>query len=567
MKSSSYILQVIKKEGIHAVFLVPGGIIDPLLEALSEDREIKTIVAAHEEGAAFMADGYARATGRFGVLFVIGGPGVTNASSGIATAFADRSPVLVVSGEVKTEWEGRGSFQDSSSAGIDSTHLLQSITSMHLNISHVELLKHHLDRIMRNMLSHSTRGPVHLTIPTNIQISEVTFSHKKLPVVLYHPRFVDLDACDQFWKTVGNSKKVAILAGTGTLHSGASQELIAFAEKFEIPVATTLGAKGVIPEDHRLALGVLGWFGSRHAIETLLSGDVEVLIVIGSRLNMLDTLLWSRTLQPKKALILNDINTNSIFRDYSVDLPILGDAKSFLMQLNSASSTHTEQLAETSEERKKWLEEIRSTGSFFYHPENMKSSDHPVHPARAVSDLRKVMPRDTVVFADSGAHGFFAAHFWISYAPRQFFSSVKYMGCMGWAIGAAVGAKVARPDLPCVVITGDGCMLMNGIEVQTAARYNLPVIFVVINNSALGNPKLRADKISPEMTKLHELPTHDWAQFAESLGAVGFTVKDPEDLIPVYQKALAANKTVVIDIICGNYATPTETFDAHLGGK
>jgi acetolactate synthase-1/2/3 large subunit len=174
------------------------------------------------------------------------------------------------------------------------------------------------------------------------------------------------------------------------------------------------------------------------------------------------------------------------------------------------------------------------------------------------------MPRTTQLFVDSGAHAFFAGHYWTAYEPGRFFSSIKYMGAMGWAIAAAMGAQLTRPDAPCVVVTGDGCMLMNGVEIQTAARYRIPLICVVFNNSAFGNPKLRADRISPAMGQLHALPTHDWAKFAESIGALGITVDDPVDLTNAFERALAAGTTVVIDVRTGNYPTPTERFDAQI---
>ena len=560
MRVTRAIVDAVCREGVDHFFLVPGGTIDPLLETLATHPEAKTVVCAHEGGAAYMADGYARMSGRFGVYAAISGPGFTNTISALTTAFCDRVPLLALSGEVKTDFEGRGSFQDSSTAGVRSLDIASSITALQFHLSHPDLTYHHLARLLRAGLS--ARAPVHLSIPVDVQRGETEGSWHPLPEVAYQPRLVDMQACGAFWDVVKDSRKVAILAGSGCVHSQAGEELTRFAEAFHIPVATTMPAKGIFPEDHPLSLGILGWFGHRPAIERLLSGEVEVLFVLGSRLNMLDTLLWSRELQPRRALILNDISTSSVFRDYRVDLPILGDARECLAALNRMADEHGAGLREGIPERRRWLE---GKGSLVYHEDDLRSDLIPIHPARAIHALREVMPPSTVLFGDSGAHSFFASHYWMAPEPHRFFSSVKYMASMGWAVPAAIGAKLARPDLPVVVVTGDGCMLMHGIEIQTAARYNVPVICLVLNNSALGNPKLRADKIGPEVARLHELPTHDWAGFARSLGAEGITVEEPDELKPAFEKALEANRTVLLDVRSGNYPTPTESFDMRMG--
>jgi acetolactate synthase-1/2/3 large subunit len=566
MKVSDAVLEVLRQEGARHLFCVPGQTIDPLLESLANQNNIQPVVCAHEAGAAYMADGYSRASGRFGVFATTSGPGFTNTVTALATAFTDRSPLLALSGEVKTDWEGRGTFQDSSAAGIRSLDIAASITAQQLRLSSPAQTYRHLDRLLRSMLSHSSRGPVHLSMPFDVQKAETDGYWIELPESLYQPRFVDVRACADFWEWVGAKAKIAVLAGSGCVQSEATQDLVRFAERFDIPVATTLPAKGVFPEDHPLSLGVMGWFGNRPAIDAITSGDLDILFVLGSRLNMLDTHAWSADFKPKHALIVNDVNTNSVFRNYHIDLPILGDARTCLATLNEAPPEVTARLSDSATERRAWISSLKKGGTLFHSAENCESDLQPIHPAQAMAVLRRVMPRSTMLFTDSGAHAFFAGHYWAAYEPRQFFSSVKYMGSMGWAIPAAIGAQLARPGAPCVVVTGDGCMLMHGIEIQTAARYGVPLICVVMNNSALGNPKLRADKISPAMGRLHELPTHDWAKFAESLGARGITVNEPSELVNAFEQALAANETIVIDVRTGNYPTPTEHFDARASG-
>ncbi|MGH8779661.1 thiamine pyrophosphate-binding protein [Paraburkholderia sp.] len=566
MNVADAIVSALREESVRHVFCVPGQTIDPLLESLSRQNEVQPIVCAHEAGATYMADGYGRASGRFGVCATTSGPGFTNTLTALATAYTDRSAVLAISGEVRQDRAGRGAFQDSSAAGIRGADMATSVTALQLDLSSPSLAYRHLGRMLHSMLGHSSRGPGHLSIPFDVQGAETTGEWVRLPSSLYQPRFVDAGSCGAFWEQVGTKPKVAILAGSGCVQSDATESLVRFAESFDIPVATTLPAKGVFPEDHRLSLGVMGWFGNRPAIDALASGNVDVLFVLGSRLNMLDTLIWTAGFKPRHALIVNDINANTVFQDYHVDLPILGDARTCLDTLNNAAPALSARLRSSRPARQDWISSLKMNGGLVDAIEHRASEPGQIHPAETITVLRRVMPRSTMLFIDSGAHAFFAGHYWTAYDPRRFFTSIKYMGSMGWAIPAAIGAQLARPDDPCVVVTGDGCMLMHGIEMQTAARYGIPLICVVLNNSAYGNPKLRADRISPEMGRLHELPTHDWAKFAESIGALGMTVHEESDLAEAFEQALHARKAVVIDVRTGNFPTPTEAFDRMAAG-
>jgi acetolactate synthase-1/2/3 large subunit len=566
MNVADAIVSALREESIRHIFCVPGQTIDPLLESLSRQNEVQPIVCAHEGGAAYMADGYGRVSGRFGVCATTSGPGFTNTLTALATAYTDRSALLAISGEVKQDRAGRGAFQDSSAAGIRGADMAASVTALQLDLSSPSLAYRHLGRLLQSMLGHSSRGPGHLSIPFDVQAAETTGEWKRLPSSLYQPRFVDTGSCGAFWEQAGTKPKVAILAGSGCSQSDAIEPLVRFAESYDIPVATTLPAKGVFPEDHRLSLGVMGWFGNRPAIDALASGNLDVLFVLGSRLNMLDTLIWSAGFKPRHALIVNDINANTVFQDYHVDLPILGDARTCLDALNNAAPALSAPLRSSRPARRDWISSLKMNGALVDTLEHRASGPGRIHPAQAIAVLRRVMPRSTMLFIDSGAHAFFAGHYWTAYEPRRFFTSIKYMGSMGWAIPAAIGGQLARPDDPCVVVTGDGCMLMHGIEMQTAARYGIPLICVVLNNSAYGNPKLRADRISPELGRLHELPTHDWAKFAESIGARGITVHEESDLADAFKQALDAREAVVIDVRTGNFPTPTEAFDRMAAG-
>jgi acetolactate synthase-1/2/3 large subunit len=565
MQATEFLVEALKTEGITHLFAVPGGLLDPFLPTLSSTSGVAPVVAAHEGGATYMADGYARASGRFGASFVIGGPGISNTVTAAAAARTDGSPIAIFSGQVPTDWEGRGGFQDSSPAALDDVALLRPLTVSSLEVENVHLLNHHLRSSLTRMLA-GGQAPVHLSLPLDIQREEVHASWEALDRSLYSPGFIDPEALKRVWKILLPDEEkrpthILALVGAGVEKANATEDLVAFAERYEIPVATTLRAKGVFPEDHRLSLGVFGYAGHRHAIETILSEEVEVLLVLGSGLSQRDTLYWDRKMLPSRALVHADINPEVPGRTWHAEVPVIGDCGRFLDALLKANSTQSSGLEATRKQRSAWLEKIRSSGSRHYDLASTESDAVPLHPARAITELRKVMPRDAVLLVDSGAHRAFCGHYWEAYRPRSYISATN-LGPMGWAIPAAVGAKVARPELPLAVVTGDGCMLMHGMEIQTAARYGMAVIFVVLNNSALGNVWLRAHQLGPGPAALTEIPTHDWAGFARSLGLQAATVETPDQLTPAFGAALEAEAPYLLDIRCDrSFATPVSPFD------
>ena len=556
-------MEAFRLEGLSHVFLVPGGLIDPFLPALSATAGLTPIVAAHEGGAAYMADGYARASGRFGACFAIGGPGLTNMVTAVAAASTDQSPVIVISGQVPSDWEGRGGFQDSSPATLNDVALFQPLTKSSLIVESPHLVNHHVRASFLKMLA-SPQGPVHISLPLDIQRTEVHQPWDKLDASVYSPRFVDLQALERLWQILlpGDSRpapsRLVILAGAGVEKSRATSDLLAFAERFEIPVATTLRAKGVFPEDHRLSLGIFGYAGHRYAIESILSGEVEILLVLGSGLSQRDTLFWDRKMLPGRALIHVDLDPKVIGRTWHTEVPLVGDCGQVLRCLLKADPPRLAGLAATNHERRTWLERLRSSGPRYYDAEHANSDAVPMHPARVLRDLRRVVPRETVLLVDSGAHRAFCGHYWEAYEPLTYLSATN-LGPMGWAIPAGIGAKLARPERPLVVVTGDGCMLMHGMEIQTAGRYNIPVVFLVINNSALGNVWLRASQEGPGPAGLTELPTHDWAGFARSLGLQAATVTAPADLEAAFQTALATGSPYLLDVRCDRACTTPVT--------
>lgn len=546
---TDFILDALVSEGVDHLFMVPGGLVDPFLPALGRQMALTPIVAAQEGGAAYMADGYARASGKFGAALCIGGPGLANTVTAVATAQTDGSPLFLMSGEVATLVEGLGMFQDASPQTLDDVTILKAITRYSSSIDDPRNLPHLFKHALLQLRTRPA-GPVHLSLPGDCLAGELSVDHSPIDPALINPSPLSLASAEASLRHFFGSSngahpaKIAILAGSGVEHALAAQALRQFAELWRIPVATTLRGKGVFPEDHPLSLGVFGYAGTHHSRMALMDASLDLLIILGSGLNERDTMHWALKIEPNAVICVNLVP--SAIGANTQDGGVVGDCGAYLAYLLDHSDELRPPLQASLATRAAWLSDIRSKARL-QDPENCDSDAVPIHPARVISELRKAFPRDGVLAVDSGAHRAFAGHYWESYEPRTYISATN-LGPMGWAIAAAVGVQCAQPRRRVAVITGDGCMRMGGMEVATAARYGLPVIFVVINNAALGNVWLRAHAKGPMPDELTRLPDHDWAAFARALGCRGETVRAPADLAGAFERALEGAGPCLVDV-------------------
>jgi acetolactate synthase-1/2/3 large subunit len=561
MRGSEFVLRTLREQGVGHVFLVPGGHIDPIVADLGAGSGPQPVVAAHEEGAGFMADGYARAGGRFGVCMSIGGPGAANLLPAAITAQSDRSTVLFLTGDVPTTWQGRGAFQDGSMDGTRDDAYLRQATLYSAEVEVASQLPRYLAAAFRAMCS-LPHGPAHLSLPSDVPTTEVG-AEPVVPASPWEPVRA-LDRMALAWAAecvLAGAVRVAVLAGRGCVMSGAAQELRALAESFELPVATTFAAKGILPADHRLAVGMFGYAGTHQAIAALLDSELDALLVLGSSLNLRDTLGWSRELGARARIVQVDSDPAMLGRNYPICHGVAGDCREALRTLREMAGGLLRPMAATAPTRRTWVEQLKAQPRY-YDADNMSSGETPIHPARLVAEMRRVLPRQTVLLIDSGAHRAFAGHYWDTYVSGGVLSATN-LGPMGWAIPAGVGAKLARPDSPVTVLTGDGCMRMHGIEVATAARYGVRVLYVVSNNGALGNVWLRGRKANPGAAEISTLPVVDWAAFARSLGADGRRVERPEEIAPALQEGLAHDGPFVVDVRTRrDCATPVGPYSA-----
>jgi len=559
---TDYILDGLIREGIDHIFMVPGGLVDPFLPALGRFPQIRPIVAAQEGGAAYMADGYARASSKFGVALGIVGPGLGNMMTPMATALTDSSRLMVLSGEVGLAMEGLGQFQDASAETLNDPVMAAAVTRFSTSVDAPANLNHIFRRALMEMAGPPS-GPVHLSLPHEALVGNLDVAYDPIDQSLWHSHAIDRAMALRALLPLADERpaRIAILAGAGVEHAGAAKRLVTLAERFSIPVATTLRAKGVIPEDHPMSLGVFGYAGTRHATQALLDSDLELLIVLGSGLNERDTMHWSTRLAPKYGLISVNLSPKVLARETGIDHAVVGDAGAFIELLFEPQIVASLEAGKA--ERSAWYTQIRS-GPRLYDIDNLASMAIPIHPARVVGALRKALPRDGIVLVDSGAHRAFAGHYFDSYIPRTYLSATN-LGPMGWGIPASVGAACARPGTRVALVTGDGCMQMHGIEIGVAARYRLPVTFVVLNNAALGNVWLRAHKLGPVPAELTTIPDHDWAGFATGLGLASATVRRPDEIEPTLARAMQEDGPFLIDFKTEkNCVTPVYDFSAEV---
>lgn len=564
MDVADYVVAALAAQGVDHLFLDPGGLNDAFMVPMTATEGVRAVVAAFEGGAAYMADGYARASGGLGVCFGIGGPGVMNMVTALAAAAADRSPVLAISGEVPRSWEGLGGFQDASGAALDDLAVLRPVTCVSESTSAAAVVPHHLRHAVTAALAQ--RLPAHLSIPVDVQRTALDAHWVPVPPAVTAPRILDAESLERVLDLVRGpdaARTVVVLAGPGVLHGGGADALVAFAERFEVPVATTLAAKGAIAEDHPLALGVFGYAGSRWATDAVRDDEVEVLVVLGSGLSQRDTLQWDPAMLPSRALVHVDRDPLALGRTWPSEVPVVADPAVVIEALAALSGDAAEGLLAGRDRRRAFLERIRAAGDRVYRPEDTRSDAVPMHPARVVTELRDAFPDEGVLCVDSGAHRAWFAEYWTVRRPGTHLSLTN-LGPMGGAIPLGIGARLARPERPVMVATGDGCMLMHGMELHTAAREGVPLVVAVMDNRAYGNIWYRAHALGPGPERLTDIPGVDWVGFARAMGGDGEVVERPDGIGDALRRGLAAAGPYLLDLrIDKTFPTPVGPWRAR----
>ena len=529
----------LRQEGIGVVFLLPGLLIDALFVHLAESTDLVTVVANQELAAGFMADGYARATNKLGVCLGIGTIGATNMLTAAVTARADGSAVLFVTGNIPDRLKDLGTFQDGWPGGTDDVFLFSRIAGNSAVVRNVTSLYPTLQAVASNM-RYPLRFPAHLSIPTDVQEEltgedSVQFCHVHADAA---PVGDDLAALRKMASLLSDAQRPVLLAGPRMVSPDGAEFLCRFAEAFTIPVASTMSAKGILPEDHPLSLGNFGYAGSKIANSALLDSDIDLLLILGAEFNERDSLCWDERIRSHPRQVIRvDPKPDMYAHDLKADIDVAVDCVSALSQWLAWNKNEPALSDDTVIQRKIWVESLTVPSiQLAALPENTETGTIPLD--EVVQALRLSLPVETNLVVDAGLHRIFAGRHWQSLRPGSFFSACG-LAPIGWAIAAAIGIKLARPDQPVAVLTGDGCMRAHGGEIATMVRYGLPILIIVSNNSSYESVHNRQKNGHPA-AHLSLLPEIDWVQFGRSLGADGARATTLREVRDFLEKVLAS---------------------------
>ncbi len=532
------LIECLKKEGVDTIFGFPGGAVLPVYDILY-DAPLEHILVRHEQGAVHMADGYARVSGKPGVVLVTSGPGATNTVTGIATAYMDSIPMVVFSGQVPSALIGNDAFQEADIVGITRpctkhNYLVKDIKDLAIIIKEAFYIA-----------TTGRPGPVLVDIPKDIFTAKTVFEYpEKVSIPSYQPTYRGhpgqvKKALDFILK----SKRPVVYAGGGVLLSDASKELKRFAERLGLPTTTTLMGLGGFPGTHPLFLGMLGMHGTYAA--NMAVTDTDCLIAIGSRF---DDRVTGKIAEfaPYAGVVHIDIDPTSISKNVKVDIPIVGDVKKVLGDMLKALPKAAElkkfkaNISTWNEEIEKWKAEHGLTYD--------RTPGERIKPQYVIEKLYEVTKGDAIITTEVGQNQMWAAQFFKFDNPRTFLTSGG-LGTMGYGFPAAIGAQIAMPHKTVIDIAGDGSIQMNIQEIATAVQYRLPVIVAILNNMVLGMVRqwqeLFYDKRYSH-TCMSVAP--DYVKLAEAYGAAGFKVTETSEVEKVIKSALKIkDRPVIID--------------------
>jgi acetolactate synthase I/II/III large subunit len=539
MLGSDAILRALEAEGVDVMFGIPGGAILPTYDAIARGTTVRHILARHEQGAGHMAEGYARASGRVGVAMATSGPGATNLVTPIADAWMDSTPLVAITGQVKSSLIGTDAFQET-----DATGITMPIVKHSWLVQDVR----ELPQVMKDAF-HVARtgrpGPVLVDVAKDVQEAEIDFSYPDEPDLpgWKPPTKVHERQVREAAKAIVEARQPIVYAGGGVINAEASAELLALVEGARIPAVVTLMGKGCLPDSHPLNYGAPGMHGSKYANWALNKSDL--IIAVGTRFDDRVTGKVS-AFAPGAKVIHFDIDAAEVGKIRTADIPVVGPLKLALSQLTrEVKALEQEKVTD----RTAWMAQLQEWRELY--PYKYRRSDGVLKPQTVIEllrDLAAERTEDVVWTTGVGQHQMWAMQYLQCEKPRTFITSGG-LGTMGYGVPAAVGAKAARPDATVVCIDGDGCFQMTNQELATAALEGLPIVTVIINNGWLGMVRQWQEMFYAERFAHTHLTKQvpDYAQLAEALGAAGFTVDNEDDLESTLRAALDCGRTAVVD--------------------
>lgn len=540
---SDLLVSYLKQLDVEFVFGVPGGAIEPFYNSLaksSREDGPKPITARHETGAVFMAEGYYTQTGKIGVCCGTTGPGTTNLITGIASAYANRIPLLVITAQTALTTFGRQAFQESSCTGINTIAMLEPCTRYNSLVSHPEQLELKLVSAIMTAFGQSP-GPVHLSIPIDVMNSTECSSEPKFnlnelirPLPAINPSHIEALA-----ERLISANKIIFVLGDGAIHG--INNIITLAELFDAEIVTTPHGKGLISPYHQSYRGVYGFAGHDSAEKALLNPEVDTVVCVGATFSEWATNSWNTQALLNEKIIHIDQHDQNFTLTPMANSHIHGSIESVFSELlllisqkkNSSDLKNVDYLSRVnlSQSNKQLPFTIDDEEGFL-------DNSSPIHPASLMRELPNVLPPNTRYLADVGASFAWAIHYLHPFDRRLkgsrnisggLFRTCIEFSSMGWAIGCSVGAAFALKKQPVVCITGDGSFLMSGQEITIAKQEHLPVIFIILNDQALGMVK-HGQALTGAEPVGYEIPAVDFAAFGESMGITSFCIEKPSDL-------------------------------------
>ena len=538
MSGANALVEALRREKTQVVFGLPGGVIMPVYDVfykmkdLPPELAIRNILVRHEQSAAHMADGYARASGRVGVCMSTSGPGATNLVTGIATAFMDSSPIIAITGQVARPFIGKDAFQETDIIGV-----VTSVTKYAFQPRKASEIPQMVKAAFR-IATTRRPGPVVIDIPKDVQQEMGVVEFTDQPVPRRYGPLPDPEpgTVGRMVDALAKAKTPLIIAGGGVRIAEASRELVALAELLMCPVATSLMGKGCIPEDHPLSIGVMGMHGPSETNRIVSSADV--LLIVGSRLSDRTTGNIDKFC-PNSQILHVDTDKAEIAKNKTPTISLVSDARKALKALHTGL---VKRLAR--EPKSHWFQKAKNDIDLC----DLQKDGPYLSAVHAIRLLRKLLPRETIVTTEVGQNQMWSAVHFQAYGPRQFITSGG-LGTMGFGFPAALGAKVACPETPVVDIAGDGSFAMTENAMATSIEEQIPVTVVVLNNRMLGMVAQWHRLFYGRRycgVELGRSPC--FPKLAEAYGAVGVAVQDYKELSEAVKSALANEVTTVIDV-------------------
>lgn len=546
---SDLIVDYIQQLGINSVFGVPGGAIEPLFNALARSERRsgpKLVVARHECGAAFMADGYFRETGKMGVVCATTGPGATNLITGVASAMAEHVPMLVITAQTALPKFGRQALQESSCTAIDTVGMMRHCTSFTTLISHPDQLEGKL--ISAIMAAHrSPNGPAHISVPADV-LNMAARMPQRIHADLFSHDFLISDdkAVSTLCKKVLKVDTIAVFIDGGVGEAG--RKVVEFCELVNAPFVVGPLGKYWVDETHPLYRGVYGFAGHQSATDVFAKGNVDLILAVGAPLNELSTSGWDANLLNTK-LVHIDENMEHFTRSPMANHHVCG-APSIVFE--KLSQFVRERLADG----KRWYcsdpwqgpSNCVGTRATLAAGTQCNSHQTPIKPQRLITYLNEALPADARIYLDAGNTWAWMTHYFVNRQYKGLVRAGMGFGCMGWAVGAAVGAARANPDVLSVCMVGDGAYLMSAQEITVAAQHQLPVVFVVLNDAALGMV-MHGQRIAKAESVGWELNTVNYALQAQAMGIPGIVIKTAKQLEELdFAQLYEARGPVLLDV-------------------